>query len=101
MYQNGLKSMRIVEYRGLDFPGGMRIFGGDMANGGGSNVDGLAATDEDDAKKAMRSTQDHTIRLLGDGCKVMLNPSEGYGFDPATASLPEPPVYPELNQVDK
>lgn len=111
MYQNGLKSIRIVEYRGLDFPGGMKTFGGDMANGSGSYSDGLAATDEDDAKKAMRSTQAQTIevhwvpgstiRLLGDDCKIMLNPSEGYDFDPATASPPEPPVYPELGQVDK
>lgn len=112
MYQNGLKSIRIVEYRGLDIPGGMKTFGGDMANDGGSEGDWLAATDEDDAefvrknrpgeskasKKAMRSNQEHTvevhwvpgntIRLLGDDCKIMLNPSEGYDFDPATASPP-------------
>jgi hypothetical protein len=108
MYQNGLKSIRIVEYRGLDFPGGMKTFGGDMANDSGSDGNGLDATDEDEA---MRSTHEHsiedhwvpgnTIRLLGDDCKIMLNPGEGYDFDPATASPPEPPVYPELGQVNK
>ena len=38
---------------------------------------------------------------MGDDSKIMLNPSEGYDFDPATASPLEPPVCPELAQVDK
>jgi hypothetical protein len=94
MYRDGLTSIRIVEYRGLDFPGGMKTFGGDTANGGGNDDDGLAAADEGDAelvrknrsgeskasKKTMHSMQEHTVeahwasgntfRLLGNGCNI-------------------------------
>jgi hypothetical protein len=77
MCENGLKSTRIVEYRRLDFLGRMKTFSKDMANGGGSDDDKLAMTDEDNAesvrknrprdskasKKAMRSMQELTIKV--------------------------------------
>ena len=43
----------------------------------------------------------NAIRLLGDDCGIMLNPSEGFDFDKAIASPPEVPVYPELPQGNK
>jgi hypothetical protein len=43
----------------------------------------------------------NTIRLLGDNCKIMLDPGNGFDFDEAIASPPEAPEYPELPKSDK
>ena len=51
MDQNGLPSIRVVEYRGIgDYPGAMKTFGGDMANDNDENDDDLFATDEEEAE---------------------------------------------------